>query len=76
MRCHQRSAVGRGVWDDERLHQIHDRFDAMLAAQGHRPTSPGLPHVPWAGCGAAAEDRHAGASLLRQSTALACFGNA
>ncbi|MEC9204131.1 MAG: HAD-IIIA family hydrolase [Candidatus Thermoplasmatota archaeon] len=63
------SAVGRGVWDDERLHQIHDRFDAMLAASGAQPDLIlACPHVPWAGCGCRKPKTgmlSLGASLLR-----------
>ena len=45
------SAVGRGLWDDERLHEIHDRFDAMLVPHGAQPDLIlACPHVPWAGC--------------------------
>ena len=63
------SAVGRGVWDDERLHQIHDRFDGMLAAAGAQPDLIlACPHVPWAGCGCRKPRTgmlSLGASLLR-----------
>ena len=55
------SAVGRGVWDDERLHQIHDRFDAMLAAcRGATRPHSGLPSraLGWVRM-PQAEDRHA-----------------
>ena len=45
------SAIGRGLWDDERLHQIHDRLDALLASEGAQPDLIlACPHVPWAGC--------------------------
>lgn len=45
------SAIGRGLWDDERLHEIHDRFDGMLAPYGAQPDLIlACPHVPWAGC--------------------------
>lgn len=63
------SAIGRGLWDDERLHQIHDRFDAMLAAAGAQPDLIlACPHVPWAGCGCRKPESgmlSLGASLLR-----------
>ena len=63
------SAIGRGLWDDERLHQIHDRFDAMLAAAGAQPDLIlACPHVPWAGCGCRKPQSgmlSLGASLLR-----------
>ena len=63
------SAVGRGVWDDERLHQIHDRFDGMLAPAGAQPDLIlACPHVPWAGCGCRKPRTgmlSLGASLLR-----------
>lgn len=63
------SAVGRGVWDDERLHQIHDRFDGMLAAAGAQPDLIlACPHLPWAGCGCRKPRTgmlSLGASLLR-----------
>ncbi|MGB0725801.1 MAG: HAD-IIIA family hydrolase [Candidatus Poseidoniaceae archaeon] len=59
------SAIGRGLWDDERLH----RFDAMLAASGAQPDLIlACPHVPWAGCGCRKPQSgmlSLGASLLR-----------
>ena len=63
------SAIGRGLWDDERLHQIHDRLDELLFGEGAQPDLVlACPHLPWAGCGCRkpkAGMLSLGASLLR-----------
>lgn len=63
------SAIGRGLWNDERLHRIHDRFDMMLLDAGAQPDLiVACPHVPWAGCGCRKPKSgmlSLGASLLR-----------
>jgi len=46
------SAVDRGHWDEERLHQIHDRLDDVLKENNAQPDLIlSCPHLPWARCG-------------------------
>ena len=46
------SAVDRGHWGEERLHQIHDRLHDVLKEDDAQPDLIlSCPHLPWARCG-------------------------
>lgn len=64
------SGIGRGYFDEARLHEIHDRLRRLLAIEG--VALDGIyhcPHTPDAGCAC----RKPGTELVRRAAADLCF---